>query len=152
MAKFQPVNLSKLKKSTREIKYIVLHCTASNPVYDFTAKDIEAWHKKRGWSEIGYNYVVRTTGAIEEGRDVNKIPAQVEGYNSNAIGIVFVGGVDSNQAAKDTRTASQKLSLKSLLRELRVLYPKAIIQGHRDFPKVKKACPCFNAKIEYAKL
>jgi N-acetylmuramoyl-L-alanine amidase len=24
------------------------------------------------------------------------------------------------------------------------------IQGHRDFPKVKKACPSFDAKNEYA--
>jgi N-acetylmuramoyl-L-alanine amidase len=36
------------------------------------------------------------------------------------------------------------------LRKLRVQYPTAIIQGHRDFPNVKKSCPRYNAKIEHA--
>ena len=150
MAKFQKVDLSKLKKSTREIKYIVVHCSATNPAYDFNAKDIDSWHRKKGWNEIGYNYVVKLDGTIEEGRDVNKIPAQVEGYNANAIGFVYIGGINSNQLAKDTRTAAQKASMKALVKSLKVLYPKAKVQGHRDFPKVKKACPCFDAIPEYS--
>lgn len=141
-----------MKKSKREIKYLVVHCTATKEGADFTAKDIDGWHKNQGWSEIGYNYVVRLNGVVELGRDVDKIPAQVKGYNSNAIGVVYVGGIDEKGNPKDTRTPKQKEALLKLLKELKKLYPKAIIQGHRDFPKVAKACPSFNAKKEYEQL
>lgn len=149
---FPITNLLNLKKSNRAIKYIVVHCTATNPIYDFDAKDVDSWHKKLGWQEIGYNYVVKLDGTIQTGRDVNKVPSHVKGYNSNSIGLSYVGGVDGNQVAKDTRTAKQKASILALLKKLRVLYPNAIIQGHRDFPKVAKACPSFNAKIEYSSI
>lgn len=138
-----------MKKSKREIKYIVVHCTATKEGADFSAKDIDRWHRQQGWSEIGYNYVVRINGMVELGRDVDKIPAQVKGYNANSIGVVYIGGIDAKGNPKDTRTPAQKSALLSLLKELKKLYPKAIIQGHRDFPKVAKACPSFDAKKEY---
>lgn len=141
-----------MKKSKREIKYIVVHCTATKEGADFSAKDIDRWHRQQGWSEIGYNYVVRINGMVELGRDVDKIPAQVKGYNANSIGVVYIGGIDAKGNPKDTRTPAQKSALLSLLKELKKLYPKAIIQGHRDFPKVAKACPSFDAKKEYEKL
>lgn len=52
---------------------------------------------------------------------------------------------------KDTRTKWQKESLIYLLKELRKLYPKAVIVGHHDFDK-SKSCPCFAAKTEYANI
>ena len=66
--------------------------------------------------------------------------------------------------AKDTRTEAQKASLLSLLVELRKLYPKAKISGHRDFSPDKnhngivepqewiKSCPSFDAKTEYSRI
>ena len=42
-----------LKKSKRDIKYIVIHCTATKEGYDFSAKQIGEWHKQLGWLEIG---------------------------------------------------------------------------------------------------
>ena len=62
-------------------------------------------------------------------------------------------GIDKNTLQpKDTRTVAQKEALKKLLKELKALYPQAEILGHRDFPGVAKACPCFNAKDEYKNL
>lgn len=141
-----------MKKSKRDIKYIVVHCTASPEGKDFSARDIDGWHKNRGWSGIGYNYVVRLSGMVELGRDVDQVPAHVKGHNSNSIGVVYVGGVDSHGNPKDTRTPEQKEALLKLLKELKGLYPKAVIQGHRDFSGVVKACPSFNAKKEYESL
>ena len=48
--------------------------------------------------------------------------------------------------------AAQKAALLFVLKELKRSYPNAIICGHRDFPNVKKACPCFEAKGEYINL
>ena len=52
----------------RSIHYLVVHCSATIEGKDFDAKDIDAWHKKRGWSGIGYHYVIKLDGAIEKGR------------------------------------------------------------------------------------
>jgi N-acetylmuramoyl-L-alanine amidase len=138
-----------IKKSKREIKYIVVHCTATRPAYDFHVKDVDAWHKNLGWKGIGYNYLIPLSGKLEFGRDVDDIPSHVLGFNENSIGLVYVGGIDDNMKPADTRNQEQKSSILSLLKELRKLYPKAIIRGHRDFPKVKKACPSFDAIKEY---
>ncbi len=144
------IKTNHLKKSKRNIKYIVVHCTATPEGRHHTAKDIDLWHKQRGFTEIGYNYVIHLDGTIELGRDVDKIPAHVEGFNKESIGVTYVGGVDKNNfQAKDTRTKEQKESLLHLLKELRKLYPTAQILGHRDFKGVKKACPSFDAKNEY---
>ena len=63
-----------MKKSTRQIKYLVVHCSATPEGRNHTAKDIDLWHRQRGFDGIGYNYIIRLDGTVEEGRDVNKIP------------------------------------------------------------------------------
>ena len=139
-----------MKKSKRIINYIVVHCSATPEGRAHTAKDIDQWHKQRGFAEIGYNYVILLDGTIQEGRDIDKIPAHVENFNKNSIGVCYIGGIDKNTLKpKDTRTEAQKKALLTLLRELKKMYPNAEILGHRDFPKVNQACPCFNAQVEY---
>jgi N-acetylmuramoyl-L-alanine amidase len=136
----------------RDIKYLVVHCTATPEGKTFTAKDINLWHKQKGWSGIGYHYVIALDGSIESGRPEHQIGAHVQGYNDNSLGIVYVGGCDAKMQAKDTRTLDQKTALIKLLKQLKLKHPKAVILGHRDFPKVAKACPSFNASLEYSKL
>ena len=154
-----PATLTKLlaskfsiKKSRRQIDAIVIHCTASKPNVDLNVDDVRKIHKKKGWSDIGYHYLIRLDGRIEVGRDVDIIGAHVEGHNAHTIGVCYVGGLDKNGNPYDTRTENQNDSLVSLLKMLRAAYPKAIIKGHRDYPGVKKACPCFNAIEEYIKI
>ena len=142
------------KLSKRRIDYIALHCSATKDGQNFTVNDIRRWHtapkpQGRGWSDIGYHYVIHLDGSVHKGRDVDLIGAHVENYNAHSIGICYVGGTDKSGKAKDTRTTAQKAAMLKLLKELRIKYPKAIIQGHRDFPGVAKACPSFDAKSEY---
>ena len=151
LAKLLAVKFS-MKKSKRRIDEIVVHCTASKPNVDLNVDDVRKMHKKQGWSDIGYHYLIRLDGRIENGRDVDIIGAHVEGHNAHTIGVCYVGGLDKNGNPYDTRTENQKASLLSLLIDLKKLYPKAVIKGHRDYPKVNKACPCFNAIQEYIRL
>nr|DAJ29985.1 MAG TPA: endodeoxyribonuclease I [Caudoviricetes sp.] len=145
--------MTPLKKSTRTINYLVVHCSATPEGKPFTVKDIDQWHRARGFKGIGYNYVIYLDGSVHEGRDVNLIPAHVEGHNRDSIGICYIGGCDaSGKKPKDTRTPQQKAALLELLKALRKLYPNAQILGHRDFADVKKACPSFDAKTEYKQL
>ena len=100
----------------REIKYIVIHCSATKEGEFFDSGDINDWHKKRGWSGIGYHYVVLLDGMLEKGRKDDKIGAHVKGFDSNSIGVVYIGGLDKNGKPKDTRTDLQKESLRELLK------------------------------------
>lgn len=156
-----------LKKSKRRIDYIAVHCTATPEGLDKTVEQIRKEHKAQGWSDIGYHYIVTRDGKVHLGRDVDIAGSHVQGYNSCSIGVVYVGGLEnkpiaySRLKAKDTRTDAQKAALASLLMDLRKLYPKAVIQGHRDFSPDKnhdgvisadeyiKQCPSFDAKTEY---
>lgn len=137
----------------RKITHLVVHCSATPEGRDVSAEEIDRWHRQRGFAEIGYHYVVRLDGSIETGRPLEVPGAHVAGHNANTIGIVYAGGLAKDgKTAKDTRTAAQKAALTGLLKSLKGRFPKALIQGHRDFPGVAKACPSFDAKSEYAKL
>lgn len=100
----------------------------------------------------GYHFIVKPDGNIVEMLSIDKVSNGVGGWNSQIINISYIGGVDKNGKPIDNRTEAQKKSLLLKLKELKKQFPKAIIQGHRDFPKVAKACPSFDAKTEYKNL
>jgi len=131
----------------RDINKIIVHCSATPEGRDISAATINDWHKERGWSEIGYHYVVSLNGVIEYGRDINKTGAHCKGQNTGSIGICYIGGCDSNMDPKDTRTEEQKESLLLLIKTLKKMHPGAEVYGHRDFST--KSCPSFDAKKEY---
>lgn len=151
----------KLKKTNRRIDYLVVHCTATRENQHITVEQVRKWHTDKGWSDIGYHYLIYLDGTIKKGREDYKIGAHVKGFNSHSIGISYVGGVDANLKPKDTRTEAQKESLCGLLKGLKDLYLNAEIKGHREFSKdlnnngviepfeFSKACPSFDASSEY---
>jgi N-acetylmuramoyl-L-alanine amidase len=136
----------------RHINEVIVHCAATPEGKDFTVADIDRWHKKRGWSGIGYHYVVYRDGSVHKGRPVSKIGAHVRGRNRNTIGVCYIGGVAKNgRTAKDTRTSAQKAALVKLLLGLKDEFPTIKkISGHNQY--AAKACPSFNANSEYKAL
>ena len=135
----------------RKITEIIVHCSATPEVKDFTVADITRWHKQRGFRTIGYHYVVYRDGSVHIGRPEGEIGAHCVGHNAVSIGICYIGGLAADgKTAKDTRTKQQREALLMLLRHLRKKYPNAKIYGHRDF--AAKACPSFDARKEYASL
>lgn len=137
-----------LKKSTRTINEIIVHCSATPEGKDYTLDTIRQWHLQRGFSDIGYHYIIHLDGTVEEGRDVNISGAHCFGHNSKSIGICYIGGLTADgKKAKDTRTENQRTKLKTMLQAMRNLYPSASIHGHRDF--AAKDCPSFDATEEY---
>lgn len=133
----------------RQINYIIIHCSATKAEQDFRAKDIDRWHRERGWDGIGYHKVIDLDGTIEPGRSEAKPGAHCKGHNSDSIGICYIGGLDKNGKPADTRTELQKAALARLVADYKRRFPNAKVVGHRDMPNVHKACPCFNAKDEY---
>ncbi|WP_330746589.1 N-acetylmuramoyl-L-alanine amidase [Chryseobacterium sp. CP-77] len=135
----------------RTINYIVIHCTATQP--DVTIESIKRyWKENLKWKNTGYHYMIKADGKIVNTLPIDQVSNGVAGWNSQIINISYIGGIDKNNHPKDTRTEDQKRSMVKLLRELKSTFPKATIQGHRDFPNVYKACPSFDAKKEYAGL
>lgn len=127
--------------------WIVLHCSATRPVQDIGAKEIRAWHKAKGWSDIGYHFVIRRDGRVEKGRAVDEIGSHVKGHNHNSVGICMVGGIGNETFGPENNfTPLQWAALKKLIADLSKKYPNARVLGHRDFPGVSKACPCFDAR------
>lgn len=129
--------------------WLVVHASATPPTLDIGAAEIRQWHLQKGWSDIGYHFVIRRNGKVEIGRPENQVGSHVAGRNSNSLGICLVGGTDARQRPENNFTAEQWASLQTLLMRLTQKYPGATILGHRDFPGVHKACPCFDA-IEWA--
>lgn len=80
----------------RKIKKIVVHVTDSDDSLDIGFREINQWHKERGWLSpsgisCGYHYIVRRDGRIEHGRPEEEAGAHVAGHNSNTLGVVWVG-------------------------------------------------------------
>ena len=133
----------------RNINYIAIHCTATQPEASIASIQ-NYWKNNLGWKNPGYHYIIDRFGNVVNLLPIELVSNGVQGYNSQTINISYVGGIDKSGKPKDTRTEAQKQSILKLLKELRVKFPKAKIQGHRDFSNVKKACPSFDAKKEYS--
>lgn len=134
----------KLKKSSRKITEIIVHCTATKEGDDTTVEAIRRYHmKERGFSDIGYHYLIYLDGSIHEGRSVHQAGAHCSGHNQNSIGVCYVGGLARDGKPKDTRTKAQRESLVRLVRALMDLYklPSSRVFGHYQF--ANKACPSF---------
>lgn len=146
----------------RRIDEIIIHCSDSPEGRNDKAEDIRKWHKQRGFSDIGYHYVIDLDGTVEQGRPIEQAGAHCTGHNSNSIGICYIGGAywrDGVNAKgkpikgkdgkavlmpKDTRTTLQRMAMKELVAQLREQFPHATVHGHREF--ANKACPCFDVE------
>jgi N-acetylmuramoyl-L-alanine amidase len=129
----------------RNIKYIVVHCTATQP--EATIDAIKRyWKENLGWQNNGYHYIIKRDGVIENITHEAMIANGVAGYNTASIHLSYIGGVDKKNVPIDNRTDAQKEAMFNLIVNLSHKYPNAEIKGHRDFPNVHKACPSFDVK------
>lgn len=135
---------------SRIIDKIVIHCSATKPSQDFGYQHIYKMHINRGFSDIGYHYIIKRDGELQPGRDENKPGAHVAGHNLNSIGICLIGGVNEKMKAENNFTEAQWATLEPLVANLLTNHPHAEVLGHRDFPGVKKDCPCFDVRSWWA--
>ena len=139
------------------VAYLVQHYSATPVEKDFTAADIDAMHKRRGFNEIGYHYFIRKNGMVETGRDLSQKGrfeqgAHSKGENSISIGICLEGGVRRARPNEgfDSRTPAQIKAQVKLIRELLLRFPNAKVIGHRDMPFAATQCPAYDAEAWWA--
>jgi len=139
-------------KALRSVDYIVIHCAATTASQDIGAAEITTWHRQKGWLDIGYHYVIRRDGTVEKGRQDGVPGAHARGFNHLSLGVCLAGGVAADgKTAEDNFTPAQYAALGQLVEGLIAQYPDAEVLGHRDLPKVNKACPSFEVKEWWAK-
>jgi N-acetylmuramoyl-L-alanine amidase len=138
------------------IRYIVIHCAATPPKMDIGRKEIDLWHRQRGFAEVGYHFIIRRSGLVEVGRPLTQPGAHAQGFNLLSWGICLVGGVDEAGAygkADANYTEAQYEALSALVAELREKAPTAEVLGHRDLPSPHarlKDCPSFDTRHWFA--
>lgn len=125
-----------------ETRYIVLHHAAATVC---SARQIDLWHKEKGWAGIGYHYFVRKNGEIYRGRPEWSIGAHVQGMNHCSIGICAEGDFDKELSMDD----SQKRSIQNLIDSIKMHYPNAKIVGHREIGS--SDCPGKHYPLDYFK-
>jgi N-acetylmuramoyl-L-alanine amidase len=131
----------------RKINKVIIHCSATPKGRDVKTETIKGWHTDKGWSDIGYHYLIELDGSMYVGRDVSKIGAHTLGENKGSIGICYVGGMNiSMTKPEDTRTDEQKDALRCLITDLKSRFKNLTVHGHYEFSA--KACPSFNVEDE----
>lgn len=136
----------------RPINEIIIHCTDTRPNWwadkspQEKVAEIRRWHvQDRGWSDIGYHFVIDRDGTVVVGRPVEKSGAHTKGHNADSIGISLMGGHGSasSDAFDDHFTIDQDEALRKLIDRLRSQYPSITkISGHNQY--APKACPGFS--------
>lgn len=147
----------------KELKYLVIHCTATPENREATAEDIRAWHlapspRGRGWKQVGYTDLIHLDGRIERLVDNNEdnrvdpweVTNGVTGYNGVSRHIVYAGGCDKAMKPKDTRTLAQKEALRRYVLDFHAKHPDVKIVGHNEL--AAKACPSFSVPAFLAEI
>ena len=143
----------------QELKYRVIHCTATREGREVSAAEIRRWHTSpvsaggRGWKQVGYTDLVHLNGSVERLVANNEdawvddweITNGAKGYNSVSRHVVYAGGCAADgKTPKDTRTDAQKAALEKYVKDFHAAHPKVKIIGHNEV--AAKACPSFDVQ------
>lgn len=147
-----------------KIKRIVVHCTGEPNTSKRNSEYYRHWFfDVKKWKHYGYHVVVYQDGShdhlqplpspLTEGSIITDatMACGQPGTNHDSIHVAYVGGIDAKSRAEvDTRTPQQIATLRSLIAGWKKAYCVTEVIGHRDWPGVRKSCPCFDARKEYA--
>jgi hypothetical protein len=143
----------------RPISEIIIHCTATRADWwadKTTAQkvaEVRKWHVEgRGWSDIGYHFLIDRDGTVKEGRPVERTGAHVKGHNTGTIGISLFGGHggEKDGSFEDNFTVEQGEALRRLVSRLQAEHgPNLKLSGHHEY--ANKACPCFDVRSWFAR-
>lgn len=128
------------------VKYLVLHCSATKVNRDYTVEHLRSDHRDCGMLDIGYHFYIRKDGTLTQHRLLLEVGAHARPYNRSSIGICYEGGLNEQGRPANTLTPAQTARLHELFAMLKQLFPKARVVGHRDLPgTTPKDCPCLDA-------
>lgn len=148
--KFKEISTEQVERPSRYVNRFFIHCSATDnegPAYEGAklAESVDRWHRERGWSGIGYHFVIDKEGVLVTGRDIELTPAAQGRYNRHTLAVMLHG------LEKDKFTQVQLATLKKLCKRLDTLYnnskrlpPKLTFHGHCEVSA--KSCPVIDYK------
>lgn len=141
----------KLPRSPVPVLYIIIHGSYTSSAANIGAREIRRWHKEQGYIDIGYNFVVRRDGTVDEGRQTVYSGAHTLGeYNNNSIGVCLVGGKEKGKDKWEVNyTIRQLIAAQNLIDEIKKEHPDAKVIGHRDADS-RRECPGFDAQAMFS--
>ncbi len=126
----------------RKIEWIVVH---HNGVAGRTIENVRRTHKGKGWSDIGYHFVIHEDCSVHAGRPLSRSGAHARGFNARSIGVCVIGNGNRHDFG-----VGQYVALEALVQGLMAVHkikPDHVI-GHREVndhvgPKyqTRKVCP-----------
>lgn len=134
---------------TRGVHTVWLHTSAtpgdwqSGKTVEQMRDEIKKWHTRdRGWSDIGYHFVIAPDGSIAVGRDVNKTGAHVKGHNTGSIGLCMIPVKTITTMATGPEafyTPECIAATKALIAKIAEKQPIKQVRGHNS--AANKLCP-----------
>ena len=127
---------------------IVIHHSASpttvrrgKDVLPVDAAMIREWHLTKGWSDIGYHFVILPDGRCEEGRPLYRPGAHCTAGHRNfiGIGICLVGNFSQVEDVPEAQLSGLLDKIESLIADFH-LKPEDV-ELHREVPGAATECP-----------
>lgn len=124
------------------VAYVTLHHTDEYPGMrglpdDQVVQNICNYHRRLGWADIGYHYLVGRDGRIYEGRRVDRQGAHAGGDNNrHNLGISLIGNFEQQLPG-----SAQLQATRGLLQQQLAHYglPRKRLLGHREWSPT--VCP-----------
>ena len=127
---------------------IVIHHTGNGEDCDPDSVQINQWHQNRNnWACIGYHYVIRKDGTVEQGRPHWTIGAHCQGDNYHTIGIHFSGDFMADRHPTEAQLVSGAQLIANICTDYGIPIDADHIKGHCDY--MSTDCPGNNL---YSKL
>ena len=118
---------------------IIIHHTAFPSIKEYkgfkTIKKIQKEHIEKGFSDIGYHFLISPEGKIIIGRNIYFEGAHTKSKNKKSIGIALIGNFEEEKPTK-----KEINSLKKLINVLKRFFKIEEIKMHKDYNK-DTLCP-----------
>ena len=135
-----------LAGATREITTVVVGCSNTFKDQDVRASNIPGWH-----------FLITRAGELQEVTNVNTVGNYAINYNTNTIGIIFAGGLNTTLKEAAGQDKSRFVSAASITREqysafdkfmemFYATYPYGQAIGIQDIPTMRSSFPGFDVR------
>ena len=147
---------AEFRAATRAITEVVVHWTATYTNQDIGSEQVHEWHLQRGWSGVGYHYIIRRDGRLQRARPINRVGAHANanGHNNYSIGVSFAGGYNcpsgtanpNRFVSADSLTPIQMQTFFMFMSAFYDVWPGGQAWGHVDVDNAGKTDPGFSVR------
>ena len=148
--------VAEFRESTRPITEIVAHWTGSYTNQNWGSEIIHDIHNQRGFSGIGYHYIIHRDGRLQRGRPINLQGAHAKAYGHNrySIGVSMVGGYNCSSGtpnpdrfiSADSLTPASLATFEMVMAAFYEVWPSGQAWGHNDITDLGKVDPGFDVQ------